>query len=111
MFQIEHVQRLIDELSDDREAVTVLEAGCGSSSRFTFSKATRVVEIDISKKQLDRNTVLTEKIVGDIQTYRLRPEGYDAIVSWDMLEHLKKPGLALASFARAVKVGTPVWYQ
>ena len=56
-------------------------------------------------KQLARNTVLHEKIVGDIQRYEFPPASFDAIICWDVLEHLSQPELALRQFARAIKPG------
>ncbi len=49
------------------ESVCLLEAGCGSASNINFGDNVRMVGIDISKKQLERNSTLHEKIIGDIQ--------------------------------------------
>jgi ubiquinone/menaquinone biosynthesis C-methylase UbiE len=85
--------------------VRLLEAGCGSASNLHFGKNARVTGIDISKKQLERNSILDEKIVGDIQSYEFPPESFDAIICWDVLEHLPQPELALRQFSRAVTPG------
>src|SRR5439155_1728066 len=45
-----------------------------------------------------------EKILGDIQTYPL-PNDLDAVVCWDVLEHLPEPDRALRNFFQAVKPG------
>jgi ubiquinone/menaquinone biosynthesis C-methylase UbiE len=87
------------------ESVCLLEAGCGSASNLNFGDNVRMVGIDISKKQLERNAMLHEKIVGDIQHHEFPPDSFDAIVCWDVLEHLPQPKLALRQFARAVKPG------
>jgi ubiquinone/menaquinone biosynthesis C-methylase UbiE len=87
------------------ESVCLLEAGCGSASNINFGNNVRMVGIDISQKQLERNTTLHEKIVGDIQHYEFPSDSFDAIVCWDVLEHLPQPQLALRQFARAVKPG------
>jgi ubiquinone/menaquinone biosynthesis C-methylase UbiE len=69
----------------------------------SFGEDERKVGIDISASQLERNTSLSEKILGDIQTFRLPAESFDAIICWDVLEHLRYPLRALENFARAVK--------
>ena len=68
----------------DRE-VTVLEAGCGSLTYLNFGSRSRVIGIDISREQLDRNEVLDERILGDLETYSLAEDAYDAIVCWYVL--------------------------
>jgi SAM-dependent methyltransferase len=92
-----------DELKDG--TVQLLEAGCGSAGNLRFGKNVRITGIDISRKQLERNSVLDEKILGDIQSYQFPPESFDAIVCWDVLEHLPQPKRALCQFAFAVKPG------
>lgn len=99
------LERRIDSLLAGRNPRRVLEAGCGSASHINFPENTILSGIDISKKQLDRNTHMHEKIVGDLQTYRLRENAYDMIVCWDVLEHLPEPVKALENFFRAVNEG------
>jgi 2-polyprenyl-3-methyl-5-hydroxy-6-metoxy-1,4-benzoquinol methylase len=100
---IPNLQAFLDKELARRESVRVLEAGCGSSSYMNFGEKVCLVGIDISEKQLQRNMVLQEKIVGDIQQYDLPPASFDIIVCWDVLEHLPRPELALRRFARAAK--------
>ena len=102
---IPELQAFVDRELAGRESVRVLEAGCGSASAVDFGKNARLVGIDISEQQLDRNTILQEKIVGDIQRYDFTPGSFDMIVCWDVLEHLPQPELAVRQFARAAKVG------
>ena len=85
--------------------VHLLEAGCGSASNLRFDKKARVTGIDISRKQLERNALLDEKILGDVQRYEFPQDSFDAIICWDVLEHLPLPQLALRQFSRAVKPG------
>jgi len=103
--QEQALQRFVDGSLYHGSMVRVLEAGCGSASFLRFNGTTQLVGIDISAKQLERNTVLHEKIIGDIQSYEHPAESYDAIVCWDVLEHLREPELALKLFARAIKPG------
>jgi SAM-dependent methyltransferase len=100
---IPDLQAFLDKELACKESVRVLEAGCGSSSNIHFGEKVCLVGIDISEKQLQRNIILQEKIVGDIQQYDLPPASFDIIVCWDVLEHLPQPELALRRFARATK--------
>src|SRR5213080_3707023 len=95
---------LDDVLKDRRDGLKVLDAGCGSRLPISFGPHPYVVGIDISQQQLDRNESVDEKILGDIQTYPL-PTDLDAVVCWDVLEHLPEPDRALRNFFRAVKPG------
>ena len=103
--EIQGLQSFLDKELLQRASVRVLEAGCGSASNLNFGERVQLVGIDISEKQLARNTVLQEKIAGDIQHYRFPDESFDAIICWDVLEHLPHPELALRQFAQAVRVG------
>jgi ubiquinone/menaquinone biosynthesis C-methylase UbiE len=95
-----NLQTFVDaELRD--KPVRLLEAGCGSASNLQFGDNVWLMGIDISQKQLERNTTLHEKIVGDIQNYEFPPDSVDAVICWDVLEHLPQPQLALRGFARS----------
>jgi SAM-dependent methyltransferase len=89
--------------SGDR--VEILEAGCGSASQLQFPHEARRVGIDNSRAQLARHPALDERIVGDLQAYPYPAERFDAIVCWDVLEHLHSPEAALDGFARALRSG------
>ncbi len=99
------LQARLDQLASGKNPFKVLEAGCGSSSHVTFKEGTYVVGIDISELQLQRNTLLKERIQGDIQTYAFQENAYDLIVCWDVLEHLPSPEKALRNFFHAVNEG------
>jgi SAM-dependent methyltransferase len=64
-----------------------------------------VVGIDVAADQLERNTSIQEKILGDIQTYPLPSRSFDLILCWDVLEHLPRPVPALENFVRALAPG------
>jgi SAM-dependent methyltransferase len=102
---IVEVQQTIDDWLPSGDEVTVLEAGCGSLSHLKFGSRSRVIGIDISQDQLDRNDGLDERILGDLETYPLAEGAYDAIVCWYVFEHLRRPDLVLVSFARALAPG------
>lgn len=92
-------------LMDAPRPLRVLEAGCGSTQHVGFGDDAELVGIDISREQLDDHTALDERIVGDVQSHDLGTDAYDAIVCWDVLEHLDRPTDALVNFARAVRPG------
>ncbi len=64
-----------------------------------------IVGIDISAQQLEANTVLDEKILGDIQDYPLSECAFDMVICWDVLEHLDRPADALRNFSQALAPG------
>jgi SAM-dependent methyltransferase len=90
-------------LLQGKSDIALLEAGCGSASYFRFSGVVRSVGIDISREQLEANTMVQEKLLGDIQTYPLPKEAFDIVVCWNVLEHLSRPQDALRNLFNAVK--------
>jgi SAM-dependent methyltransferase len=101
--EVRKLQTFVDRQLSHGASLNILEAGCGSASYLDFGENVRLVGIDISKKQLDRNQVLCERILGDIQHYPLPHETFDVIICWDVLEHLPNPDLALVNLSRAIK--------
>lgn len=99
------VSEKLGEILKDRDRITVLEAGCGSASHINFRNNIKLVGIDISKDQLQKNTLIHEKILGDIQTYPLTDNCFDVVICWDVLEHLPKPVLALENIFNSLKSG------
>jgi len=95
----------VNRLLNGRSSINLLEAGCGSASYFNFAPTVRSVGIDISAEQLDRNTVLQEKIRGDLETYPLPRNQFDVVVCWDVIEHLSHPRKALLNLFEATKPG------
>lgn len=95
----------VNALLEGKDQVRVLEAGCGSASQIEFKAAVRAVGIDVSAEQLEKNTVVQEKILGDIQNYPLPEVEFDAIVCWMVIEHLSRPRDALSNLFRATKPG------
>ena len=99
------LQSFVDALLSDRKTLKVLEAGCGSYSNISMPKniSYYIVGIDISEEQLQKNSVVHEKIVGDIQSYPLPSSEFDAIVCWWVMEHLSQPEKALNNFLQSIK--------
>jgi SAM-dependent methyltransferase len=98
------VQAVVDARAPAGRRRRVLEAGCGSLSHLTLHQD-HVTGIDISAAQLARNPVLEERIQGDLERYPLPAGAFDLVISWDVLEHLPAPELALTNLARALAPG------
>lgn len=101
MDTVEDLQQFIDDNLQTNSKI--LEAGCGSISNVNFKGDNYFIGIDISEKQLDRNTVIQEKILADIQTHEFECQSLDVIVCWYVLEHIDQPVLALKNFVNALK--------
>ncbi|MCT7368212.1 class I SAM-dependent methyltransferase [Mycolicibacterium llatzerense] len=99
------VQEVVDRLLEGKDRPRVLEAGCGSLSRVTLPSGRVLVGIDIEQRQLDRNTSLDEKILGDLQTMATPVAGYDLVLCWDVIEHLPLPMNALERMTAALNPG------
>jgi SAM-dependent methyltransferase len=92
----------VGDLADYR----VLDAGCGRGHVvLDLPPNAHIVGIDVSQLALERNAMLNEAIVGDLQTYPLETNSFDEIVCWDVLEHLPRPDRAFANLAQALKPG------
>ena len=92
-------------LLQDRSNLKLLEAGCGSASYFRFANVCHRTGIDISPEQLERNQIMHEKILGDLQTYPLPAGEFDIVVCWNVIEHLSRPREALLNMFRTLKPG------
>ena len=101
--QLANVAEVITQNFISQKDVRVLEAGCGSYTELKLPSTYKLIGIDISQQQLDRNKILSEKICGDIQTYPLEPQSYDMVISWYVLEHVERPLKALQNFNNASK--------
>jgi 2-polyprenyl-3-methyl-5-hydroxy-6-metoxy-1,4-benzoquinol methylase len=99
----EEVSTKANSLLRGKSRIKLLEAGCGSASHLRFGAQVYAVGIDISQEQLERNEVVNEKILGDIQEYPLPEQEFDVVVCWNVLEHLSKPKHALLNLFGAVK--------
>src|SRR4051812_38842758 len=100
------LQTAVRDAMDGRSRpLHMLEAGCGDqrSPLGLDADDVRIVGIDVSALQLQRNSWADEKILGDVQSYAFAPEAFDVVACWDVLEHLPSPRDALARFAHAVR--------
>jgi SAM-dependent methyltransferase len=85
--------------------VTVLEAGCGSTSDVSLPFENKIVGIDVDIEQLNHNERIQTRIHGDLQTYDLPPNNFDLVACVDVLEHLPRADKAFANISRSVKPG------
>ena len=92
-----------NSLLNGRGRIKVLEAGCGSSTHIRFKPEVYAVGIDISKEQLEKNTIVQEKILGDIEQYPLPHDEFDVAICWMVLEHLPNPQNAMRNMFSSVK--------
>lgn len=97
------VCEVTNSLLNGKDRIKVLEAGCGSSTHIKFNPEVHTVGIDISEEQLEKNVVVKEKILGDIQEYPLPQEEFDVVICWMVLEHLPNPQSAMMNMFRSVK--------
>ena len=112
---IVNLYRHFEEFTEGREFVrnyfgnlaglNVLDAGCGSASWLFDLSACHVTGIDVSLKQLDRNSLLKVKICADLQVYENESwiNSFDLILCLDVLEHLKHPAPVMEKFMSWVK--------
>jgi SAM-dependent methyltransferase len=84
----------------------LLDAGCGRDTHaIELPDDCHVVGIDVSRAALDANPSLDDRIVGDLETYPLPANTFDLAVCWDVLEHLRRPEMALDNLVRSLKPG------
>jgi SAM-dependent methyltransferase len=103
--QQQRLQNALDAFVPLDRPIRVLEAGCGSLSLIRLPPDAHVTGIDISQRQLDRNQVLHEKILGDIQTFPVPEGAFDLIICWDVLEHVERPDFAITNLSRGLAEG------
>jgi SAM-dependent methyltransferase len=96
--------------------ICVYEAGGGSTSyiRLAGLNVTRITLVDIDPRQVARNDIAHETIIGDLQTIELPAESFDLVICYNVIEHLPRLSDALERISRVVKrdglivIGAPV---
>jgi SAM-dependent methyltransferase len=99
------IERAITQLPPYRDCLRILDAGCGANRRLRLPEQSMVVGIDNSKKQLLRNSGIDAAVVADLQTYQFPSHSFDAVLCWDVLEHLTDPLAAMEGMAEALVPG------
>jgi 2-polyprenyl-3-methyl-5-hydroxy-6-metoxy-1,4-benzoquinol methylase len=97
------LQARIEGLLPPTRPIQVLDAGCGHRLYVPIADDRYVVGIDIEPAQLRDD--LNEAIVGDLQTYDLGRDRFDAVICWNVLEHVADPPLVIGKFIDALRPG------
>jgi SAM-dependent methyltransferase len=87
--------------------ISVYEAGGGSTSyiRLDGLNVARITLVDIDPRQVARNDIAHETIVGDLQTIELPAESFDLVICYNVIEHLPRLREALERMSGVVKRG------
>jgi SAM-dependent methyltransferase len=87
--------------------LAIYEAGGGSTSFLPLEilERSHVTVVDIDEDQIRNNDYAQETILGDIQTYRFKPNSFDLVTCYNVIEHLPDVEAALTGFCEAVKPG------
>jgi SAM-dependent methyltransferase len=87
--------------------LAIYEAGGGSTSFLPLEVLVRahVTVVDIDEDQIRNNDYAQQTILGDIQTYRFKPDSFDLVICYNVIEHLPDVDAALSGFCEALKPG------
>jgi SAM-dependent methyltransferase len=87
--------------------LAIYEAGGGSTSFLPLSVLDRahVTVVDIDEDQIRNNDYAQQTILGDIQTHRFRPNSFDLVICYNVIEHLADVEAALLGFCQSLKPG------
>lgn len=99
------LERVVLTTLSDKENIRVLEAGCGSTSHIHLPANAHLTGIDISERQLEKNTNLSEAVLDDLQSHQWPADNFDLILCWDVLEHLPKPSEAISRMIESIRPG------
>jgi SAM-dependent methyltransferase len=102
---IENLRQFVDSSLGHRRGLRVLEAGCGSASWLDLRDRAHVVGVDISAKQLARNKLIHEAVLGNLMEHQFEEGSFDVIVCIDVLEHLDRPMAAMLNMREALAKG------
>jgi SAM-dependent methyltransferase len=96
------LQGVLDGLLSGRRGLRVLDAGCGSRTHIDLPSDAIMTGLDISRESAVRNSAIKNVILGDVQTHVFPKDSFDAIVCWEVLEHVEHPMRALSLMFDAV---------
>jgi ubiquinone/menaquinone biosynthesis C-methylase UbiE len=104
------LKRSIDDLREVKGKVLDIGCGAGGMSRAIkfYRPDLEVFGVDVSKSsisQAQRNSGGVKFSLGDIYKLPFKSEEFDAVVVFDVLEHLDKPSAALEEVSRVLKKG------
>ena len=86
-------------------ANSIYEAGGGSTSFLPLKvlHRARVTVVDIDQDQIRNNDYAQQAILGDIQTYRFKPNSFDLVICYNVIEHVPDVEAALLNFRESLK--------
>jgi len=87
--------------------LAIYEAGGGSTSFLPLGVLDRayVTVVDIDEDQVRNNDYAQQTILGDIQSYRFKPNSFDLVICYNVIEHLADVEAALLRFCESLKPG------
>ncbi len=91
-----------------RSAPDVLDAGCGDGNSFRYSMVDRrrpIVGVDLLWRELIQNKQVALASVGDLERLPFASQSFDLVFSHDVVEHLRRPRIALAEISRVLRPG------
>ena len=85
--------------------LSIYEAGGGSTSFLPLKVLHRahVTVVDIDEDQIRNNDYAQQAILGDIQTYRFKPNSFDLVICYNVIEHVPDVEAALLNFCESLK--------
>jgi SAM-dependent methyltransferase len=85
--------------------LSIYEAGGGSTSFLPLKVLHRahVTVVDIDEDQIRNNDYAQKAILGDIQTHRFRPNSFDLVICYNVIEHVPDVEAALLRFYESLK--------
>jgi SAM-dependent methyltransferase len=88
-------------------SLSIYEAGGGSTSFLPLNVLRRahVTVVDIDEDQIRNNDYAQETILADIQSWRFKPETFDLVICYNVIEHLADVEAALLGFCESLKQG------
>jgi hypothetical protein len=88
------------------DELAIYEAGGGSTSFLPLKVLNRahVTVVDIDEDQIRNNDYAQKAILGDIQTYRFKPNSFDLVICYNVIEHVPDVEAALLNFS-------PHWFH
>jgi 2-polyprenyl-3-methyl-5-hydroxy-6-metoxy-1,4-benzoquinol methylase len=88
-----------------KAGMMILDAGCGRKCNVHVPADAYVVGVDASQNVLDANERLNEQIMGDLEVMDIASNRFDAVICWDVLEHLREPASVLEKLVGAAAPG------
>lgn len=83
----------------------VLDAGCGRTTRIGWPGTPRRIGIDLADRQVRNHEALDLGMIADVRHQPLASGSIDALICFNVLEHVPAPAAAVAEFGRVTAPG------